>query len=102
MVAVTIFLSVSPSFSPSVVTMSTSTYTGVCMTNNSYQNQFLKITIAQFLKIIIARKKNNAILNLKVKTMDGLVQRTIGVLCWWTARLPRNMCMEIKYSILVG
>ena len=35
--AITIFLSVSPSFSSSVVTMSTSRLTGVCMTNNSYQ-----------------------------------------------------------------
>ena len=45
-------------------------------------NQFLKITIANFLKIIIARKKCNAILKLKVKTMDVLVQKIIGLRYW--------------------
>ena len=124
-VAKTIFLSVSPSFSRSVVTMSTSKLTGVCMTNMSYQEPTLEDCYR--------KKKSNTILNLKVKTMNGRVQRTIGVLCWinhiimplgrscwdlwedgtrqenqqlvslpsllplWTARLRRNMCMEIKY-----
>ena len=45
------------------------------------KDQFLKITIAQLPKIVVTRKKSNATLNLKLKTMDGLVQRTIGVLC---------------------
>ena len=40
----------------------------------------MKITIAQFSNIVVTKKKSNATLNLKVKTMDGLVQRTIGVL----------------------
>ena len=80
--AITIFLSVSPSFSSSVLTMLTSRLTGVCMTNNSYQDQFLKITIARSLKTFIARKKGITILTFKVKTMNGLALKTNGVLCW--------------------
>ena len=38
MVAISIFLSVSPSFSPSVVTMSTSKSTGVCRINRWTKN----------------------------------------------------------------
>ena len=48
--AITICLSVSPSFSSSVVTMSTSRLTGVCMTNNSYQESVLKDYDCPFLE----------------------------------------------------
>ena len=40
--AITLSLSASPTFSSSVVTMSTSRLTGVCMTNNSYQESVLE------------------------------------------------------------
>ena len=53
-----------------------------CVTNNSYQGPILEDHDCPInLKIVVTRKKSNATLNLKVKTMDGLVQRTIGVLC---------------------
>ena len=48
--AITFFLSVSPSFSSSVVTMSTSRLTGVCMTNNSYHKSVLKDYDCPFLQ----------------------------------------------------
>ena len=67
MFAVTIFLIISPSFSSSVVTMSTSRLTGVCMKTIRTKNHFLKITMAHFLKTLIARKKSNAILTVRVK-----------------------------------
>ena len=115
--AITIFLSVSPSFSSSAVTMSTSKLTGVCMTNSSYQKSVLKDHDCPFLEDFHARKKHNTILTLKVKTMDGMAQKTNGVLCWipnniisldqlvsllfslllWNVRPPRNMCGEIEY-----
>ena len=42
MIAITICLSVTPSFSSSVVLMSTSKSNGVCMTNNSYREPILE------------------------------------------------------------
>ena len=48
--AVTIFLCVSPSFSSSVLTMLTSRLTGVCMTNNSYQQSVLEDNDCPFLE----------------------------------------------------
>ena len=42
LIAFTICLSVSPSFSSSVVTMSTSRLLDVCMTNSSYQEPILE------------------------------------------------------------
>ena len=79
---ITHFLNVLPSFFPSVVTMSTSRPADVCVTNNSNQGPILEDHDRPIiLKIVVTRKKSNATLNLKVKTMDGLVQRTVGVLC---------------------
>ena len=48
--AITILLSVSPSFSSFVVAMSTSRPTGVCMTNNSYQESDLEDYDCPFLE----------------------------------------------------
>ena len=48
--AFTIFLSVSPSFSSSVVAMSTSRLPDVCMTNNSYQESDLEDYACPFLE----------------------------------------------------
>ena len=61
---ITIFLSVSPSISCNVVTMSTSRLTGVCMINNSYQESVLKDYDRALLEDFHCKKQDNTILTL--------------------------------------
>ena len=77
------FLNVLPSFFPSVVTMSTSRPADVAwQTIFTYQGPSLEDHDRPIdSEIVVTRKKSDATLNLKVMTIDGLVQRTIGVLC---------------------
>ena len=76
------FLSSSPSFSSNVVAMSTSTLTGVCMTSNSFLESVHEDCDCPFLGDLIAGKKSNTILTLKVKKINRLAQKTNDVPCW--------------------
>ena len=72
--AIIIFLSISPAFSSSVVAMSTSRLTGVCMTSNSYQESVHEGYDSPFFGGSHCREESNTILTLKVKVkkVNGL------------------------------
>ena len=111
-------LSVSPSFLSSVVTMSTSRLTGVYMTNNSCQESVLEDTHCK------EEEQYDSEFEDDEWPVFSWIYQTIlplGQYCWdlwknldsanisatcrfaifialWNVRLPRNMCMEIKYT----
>ena len=100
--------------------VSTSRLPDVCMTNNSYQEWDVEDYDCPFLEDFHCKEGRKAIRfwRLKVRTMDGMAQKTNGVLCWiynniipldrycwdlwksWTQQVHQQL-VSLLYSLLL-